>query len=187
MAAAARLSVWKSIALGACHYLVTCRRPQQLTAWLTFGGLDSLPRHLAFDGYGSLPLGSALDGLGSLPIGTALSDHGVSPQGMASTALTARPLAQGSIANNSPLGWRLWLDNYGSLPLGRLLYRHSSALAACHSVTRSTGLGSLPLGSALDDQGGSPLVLFKHDCFGRLPLGMGLDGLGSLPLGLELT
>ena len=79
MAAAARLSVWKSIALGACHYLVTCRRPQQLTAWLTFGGLDSLPRHLAFDGYGSLPLGSALDGLGSLPIGTALSDHGVSP------------------------------------------------------------------------------------------------------------
>ena len=99
MAAAARLSVWKSIALGACHYLVTCRRPQQLTAWLTFGGLDSLPRHLAFDGYGSLPLGSARDGLGSLPIGTALSDHGVSPQGMASTALTARPLAQGSLTS----------------------------------------------------------------------------------------
>ena len=78
--------------------------------------------------------------------GTALNDHtarrleldclGSLPLGRRSTALTARPSAQSSTASSSPLG--LVLESYGSLPLGRLLYRHSSALAACHSVTRVT-------------------------------------------------
>ena len=128
-----------------------------------------------------------LDCLGSLPLGRR------------STALTARPSAQGSTASSSPLG--LALESYGSLPLGRLLYRHSSALAACHSVTRSTTSKAchlaqrLTASAACRSAGTQRPRRFAAWLGARLlwPLatwlaivGSALDGLGSLPLGLEL-